>query len=60
MLSFRRDISESKFLENSAREVFPIKAIAERYAESLESLTLEADKLKVEVNGILRKMGFKF
>lgn len=37
-----------------------IKAIAERYAESLESLTLEADKLKVEVNGILRKMGFKF
>ena len=37
-----------------------IKAIAERYAESLESLTLEANKLKVEVNGILRKMGFKF
>lgn len=55
---------KSAFYEEHSKAIVryenQIKAISERYAESLESLTLEADKLKVEVNGILRKMGFKF
>ena len=55
---------KSSFYEEHSKAIVryenQIKAISERYAESLESLTLEADKLKFEVNGILRKMGFKF
>lgn len=55
---------KSAFYEEHSKAIVryenQIKAISERYAESLESLTLEADKLKVEVNGILRKMGLKF
>ena len=55
---------KSSFYEEHSKAIVryenQIKEISERYAESLESLTLEADKLKVEVNGILRKMGFKF